>query len=243
MDKLLGSVLGAHGGVRNWAKVKKVTANLSLGGPFWGWRGWPDVYAGQMVTLDPLLEHIEFAPFTQPDRVSILNVAPERVTIQTLEGKIVESRTNPRASFPKPFDSRSTLWDAIQIAYFTSAGIWNYLTEPFGFTYPGVEAHEIEPWTEDGQTWRRLAVRFPPSNANHSENQIFYYDERFMQRRMDYAPDVAGNAPVAHYTHDPKTFDGFVYPTRRLVHLHDAEGKADQGFAAITLNIYSVSVE
>jgi hypothetical protein len=61
---------------------------------------------------------------------------------------------------------------------------------------------------------RRLAVRFPPSNANHTENQIFYYDERFMQRRMDYAPDVADNAPVAHYTHDLKTFDGFVYPTR-----------------------------
>lgn len=80
----------------------------------------------------------------------------------------------------------------------------------------------------------------PPSNANHTENQIFYYDERFMQRRMDYAPDVTDNAPIAH---DPKTFDGFVFPTRRLVHLHDAEGRADQGFAGITLNIYSVSVE
>ena len=86
---------------------------------------------------------------------------------------------------------------------------------------------------------RRLAVSFPPSNAN----QIFYYDERYMQRRMDYAPDVTDNAPIAHYTHDPKTVDGFVFPTRRLVHLRDAEGKANQDFAVITLNIYAVSVE
>src|SRR5262249_50599309 len=136
-----------------------------------------------------------------------------------------------------------TRWDAIQVAYFTSAAIWNYLTQPFGFAYPGVEAHEIDPWTEDGQKWRRLAVSFPTSNANHNANQVFYYDERFMQRRMDYAPEVTDNAPIAHYTHDPKTFDGFVFPTRRLVHLRDALGKATQGFAGITLKIYSVKIE
>jgi hypothetical protein len=45
------------------------------------------------------------------------------------------------------------------------------------------------------------------------------------------SPDVTGKPPVAHYTHDPKTFDGFVFPTRRLVHLHDAKGIADRSFA------------
>ena len=74
-DALLESVLDAHRSLRNWANVKKLTAKLSLGGLFWGWRGWPDVYAGQMVTLEPHREHIEFAPFMQPDRVSILDVA------------------------------------------------------------------------------------------------------------------------------------------------------------------------
>jgi len=59
---------------------------------------------------------------------------------------------------------------------------------------------------------------FPERIANHNAEQVFYYDEPFMQRRMDYSPDVTGSPPVAHYTHDPKTFDGFVFPTRRLVH-------------------------
>jgi hypothetical protein len=60
----------------------------------------------------------------------------------------------------------------------TSAAVSNHLTEPFVFTYPGVNTHEIEPWQENGETWRRLAVTFPPSNANHNPDQGFYYDEQ-----------------------------------------------------------------
>jgi hypothetical protein len=60
---------------------------------------------------------------------------------------------------------------------------------------------------------------------------------------MDYAPEVTGNSPVAHYTHDPKTFDGFVFPTRRRVHGRAADGIADQSVASITLDVATVTVE
>jgi hypothetical protein len=88
-----------------------------------------------------------------------------------------------------------------------------------------------------------LSLGRSATNANHNANQIFYYDEHFMQRRMDYSPDVTGNPPIAQYSHDEKTFDGFVFPTRRLVYRHDAEGVADQSFAPITVNVYSVTIE
>ena len=81
----------------------------------------------------------------------------------------------------------------------------------------------------------------PPPSARGAE-QVFYYDEQLMQRRMDYSPDVTGSPPIAHYTHDPKTFDGLVFPTRRRVHLHDADGHADQSFAPIAVDIESVTV-
>lgn len=243
MDKLLTAVLQAHGGLRNWGGTTRITARLSLGGPFWAARGWPDLYAEQTVMIDPHREHITMAPFAAPDRMSKLEVDPERVTIQTRDGQIVEERQEPRRSFPLPFDPSLTPWDAIQVAYFTSAAIWNYLTAPFVFTYPGVEASEIDPWSEDGQTWRRLAVTFPKTIATHNARQVFYYDDAFMQRRMDYSPDVTGNPPVAHYTHDPRTFDGFVFPTRRRVHLHDAGGVANQKLAPITLDVASVAID
>jgi hypothetical protein len=34
-----------------------------------------------------------------------------------------------------------------------------------------------------------------------------------MQRRLDYLVQVNGNAVIAHYTGDPKTFGGLVFPT------------------------------
>ncbi len=243
MDKLLTMVLDAHGGLQNWARTTKLTAQMSLGGPFWGARGWPGVYSNQTVTIDPHHEHVTFAPFTAPDRMSVLDVGPERVMITTLDGRVVEERVNPRQSFPTTFVDISTPWDAIQVAYFTSAAVWNYLTAPFVFTQPGFETREIAPWTEDGQTWRRLAVTCPKTNANHNAEQVFYYDDAFMQRRMDYSPDVTGNPPIAHYTHDYQTFDGFLFPTRRLVYLHDASGVANKEFAPITIDVSAVTVD
>jgi hypothetical protein len=242
MSELLTEVLAAHGGLEQWSNVKTLTAKLSLGGPFWAGRGWPDVYADQTVTLDAQREHITFAPFTAPDRISVLDVDPERVALESADGGVIEERHDPRASFPSDFSLANTPWDAIQVAYFTSAAVWNYLTEPFVLARPDVGAREIEPWDEDGETWRRLAVTFPKSIANHNAEQVFYYDESFMQRRMDYSPDVTGNPPVAQYAHDPKTFDGFVFPTRRRVHRHDTDGIADQSVAAITVDIQTIAV-
>lgn len=242
MDKLLTAVLDAHGGMHRWNGVAQLTARMSLGGVFWGARGWPGVYSSQTVTLDPHREHITFEPFTAPDRVSVMDVGPEHVKIQTRGGDIVEERLNPRDSFPKEFADASTPWDAIQVAYFTSAAVWNYLTAPFVLTQPGVETWEKEPWAEGAQTWRRLAVKFPQSIANHNADQVFYFDDAFMQRRMDYSPDVTGRPPVAHYSDEHKIFDGFAFPTRRRVYLHDATGVANRDFAPITIDIDSISL-
>lgn len=158
-------------------------------------------------------------------------------------GNLIEERSNPRATFPSGFVDTDTRWDAIQVAYFTGAAVWNYLTEPFVFTHTGVEAWEIEPWLENGERWRRLAVTFPKGIANHNAHQTFYCDDTFMLRRMDYSPDVTGSPPVAHYTYDHRVFDSFVFPTRRLVHLHDCNGVANRQFAPITIEVTGVTIE
>ncbi len=243
MDKLLVAVLDAHGGLQEWSKATRLTARMSLGGPFWAARGWPGVYDDVTVTINPRREQITFAPFTARDRTSTLFVGPERVTITDLDGRVIEERADPRASFPSAFNPMATPWDAIQVAYFTSAAVWNYLVEPFVLAQPEVEAREIEPWNEGGKTWRRLAVRFPETNANHNPDQTFYYDDAFMQTRMDYSPDVTGKAPVAHYTSEFRKFDGFMFATRRRVHLHDEHGIADRQFAPITIDVTDVRVD
>ncbi|MDT5318261.1 MAG: hypothetical protein QOD88_783 [Mycobacterium sp.] len=237
MTDLLGSVLDAHGGLDRWQRAASLQANLSLGGPFWASKGWPDVYADQRVTLDTRSLRIAFEPFPSPGRRSEFTGAPERLDIVDGDGDVLESRHNPRATFP-PTEAGQR-WDAIQTSYFTSCAVWNYLTEPFVFTYAGVTTEEITPWTEDGERWRRLAVTFPANLPNHNPDQVFYYGDDFMLRRMDYQPEVTGIL-VAQYTYEPRTFDGLVFPTKRRVHRRDETGRANKEYTAITVDIDSI---
>jgi hypothetical protein len=245
MTDLLASVLEAHGGIERWNQVARLTARLSLGGPFWEWKGWPDVYRDQTVTLETRHERIAFEPFPVTGQRSVLDVAadgsrPEILQLGDGSGAVLEEREDPRRSFPAY--RNEVAWDAIQVAYFTSCATWNYLTAPFVFTYPGVQAREIGPWTENGETWRRLAVTFPPTIANHNPDQVFYFDGQFLQRRMDYQPHVTG-APIAHYTYEPKNFDGFTFYTRRRVHVRDQNGIANLDITPITIDVESVSAQ
>jgi hypothetical protein len=239
---LLSQVLNAHGGLKKWHRVRSLQAETSFGGPFWALLGWPPTGLDLHASLNAHRQHITLGHFAESDQLTVFDVDPERLSIQTTAGTFMERRYHPRSSFPA-FDLGTTEWDSVQVAYFLSAALWNYLTQPFSFTYPGVDVREIEPWDEGSEMWRRLAVRFPRTNANHNADQLFYYDADFMLRRMDYAPEVTGYTPVAHYTDDPQMFDGFVFPTRRRVHQRDADGNADQSVATITLDIADITLD
>src|SRR5437899_9117852 len=62
MDDLLSRVVDAHGGLKRWSGVSTLTAQLSVGGPFWGAKGWPDVLIEETVEAEPRREHIVFTP-------------------------------------------------------------------------------------------------------------------------------------------------------------------------------------
>jgi hypothetical protein len=238
MDDLLTLVVAAHGGLDRWSRVSRINAHMTIGGPFWEFKGQPGIIAEETVELDTQREHIRVTPFAGAGRSLQFGVGPEYVVVTAPDGTVVAERTDPRTSFAG-YD-RSSRWDMLQTGYFIGYAIWNYLAEPFLLSYPGVEAHEIEPWAENGETWRRLRATFPPSIATHSTVGLFYFDADGMQRRMDYEPAVNGNLPAAHYTDEPKTFDGIVVPTRRRVRRRLADGTADMTVDYITIDIHDV---
>lgn len=240
MDDLLAHAIDAHGGLDRWSHVRLLTVQVAIDGPFWGRKGWPGALAQETMILETRRQHISITPFLAPGHTAVLDVAPERVAVRESDGTVISHRDDPRASFPA---GDSAPWDALQLQYFISYAMWNYLTEPFLLTYPGVQAHEIEPWNEDGQIWRRLAVTFPATIATHNRDQVFYYDADGMQRRMDYSPDVVGSSLVTHYTDQPKTFDGIVIPTRRRVYRRNPDGCADFSSAVITIDIATASAD
>lgn len=244
MSDLLKNVLETHGGSERWARTSKLRAEISVYGLFWELKGWPSAESGlERITLeiDTRKQISSLFPFTAPGLRGMLKVGPEHVRIETLDGRPVEQRDSSREAFAG--QSIDSPWDRQDLAYFMNYALWNYLVTPFFLTYPGVQSREIEPWEEGGETWRRLHVTFPASIATHCAEQVFYFDRDFMQRRFDYAPDVVAEVPVAHYTDEPKTFDGFVFPTLRRVYLRDTESnERNVDLHIITCDVLSVEV-
>jgi hypothetical protein len=244
-DPLLAAAIEAHGGAAAWAQVRSITAQVSFGGPFWKWRGQPDLPGEVAITVDPHVQRVSLSPFTGPGRTVRLAADPEGVWIEDADGVVVDERDAPRASFPLPFEALTTPWDPIQVAYFAGFANWTYLTVPFTLDRDGVEAHEIEPWAaEGGATWRRLAVTFPESYVGHNRHQTMYFDaDDLLLRRNDYSPDVTSNPPIAHEVGEHRTFGGLVFPTVRRVYRRDTDGHADRSLASITMDLRDVIVE
>jgi hypothetical protein len=138
---------------------------------------------------------------SQQERVTIdrfaaldrrLRFAPNRLTLETFDGEIVEVRDNPRDAFKG--QTAKSAWDALHVGYFSSYALWTYLTLPFLYTYPGFVTEEMEPWHENGEEWRRLRAIFPDSVASHTREQVTHFGQDGLMRRHDYAVEVLGGA-------------------------------------------------
>jgi hypothetical protein len=239
MVDLLSSVIDAHGGLDRWSAVDAVTARITIGGVAWEAKGQPDIVGPKTVEVDTRRERIGLTPFAAADWDLELYAAPERVVVTDREGAVVEERTTPRSMFAG--SDMTSRWDMLQAGYFIGYALWNYLTEPFLLSYPGVEAHEIDSSEQEGDTWRRLRVTFPETVATDNVEQVYYFDSTGIQRRKDYDLEIDGNVPVAHYTDEPKTFDGIVVPTARRVRRRMEDGDADMAEDYITIDIHHVA--
>jgi hypothetical protein len=93
----------------------------------------------------------------------------------------------------------------------------------------------------DGWLRRRPGVTFPPGITTHSAEQVFYFDENALLRRIDYAPYVTGGAPAAHYVEAHETVSGLVFTTRRHVRRREPGGVGVKRI--ITLDIADLGVE
>ena len=237
---LLDTVITAYGDLDRWRSLDRLTAKVSAGGVLWGLKGQPGILKDYTLTLTPNLQSATLAPFAAPDLRA--TYTPERVAIETVDGRLVEERTNPRASFSG--HTLQTPWDRLHAAYFAGYAMWTYLTEPFTFAEPGFCTVELEPWEEDGETWRRLQVSFPERIATHNRVQTYYIDAQGLIRRHDYRPDVLGPAETdsAHYGWGHQVFDGFVFATHRRVYPTDENGRKVAEPVIISIDLEDIAL-
>ncbi|QBR02359.1 hypothetical protein E1956_29635 [Paraburkholderia pallida] len=220
MNELLVSALRAHGGLERWTSFSHAAATLISGGELLD-RKAPQAPEPRRVTVGTEEEASSITPFGGADKLA--RFTPERVTIETLDGKVLAERTNPREHFSG--HDLNTPWDPLDRAYFGGYTQWIYLNAPFALALPGVALEEVAPLEQGDEMWRALRVIFPPTIASHSPVQTFYFGDDFLLRRQDYTLDIAGGGYVANYAYDLVDVNGLRVPGRRRAYLCDENGQ------------------
>src|SRR5258708_6986176 len=188
MKDLLTRALDAHGGLSRWREIEAFQLKVSIGGGLWRLKGLPDGLRDVTLRVQAHRPIVTITPFGGEARTG--HFTPDRVWVEYANGGVVEERAAPRASFAGHV--LTTPWDKLQELYFVGYALWNYLATPFVFTEPGFETREIGPHEENGETCRRLLVKYPPSIPTHCAEQVLYFNAQGLLQPMDCAVDVVG---------------------------------------------------
>ncbi|ABM13196.1 hypothetical protein [Mycolicibacterium vanbaalenii] len=238
--KLLDEVLAAYGGTDRWRQIETIAIHQNVGGVLWSLKNVDGILDDSTVEIRVQEQRAWHRPLPEPGMRS--EYTPDRVGIQSDDGahREVQTLSDPRASFAG--HTLTTPWSPLQLAYFAGYAMWTYLSEPYSLTFPGVYTEELGEWREDGQTWRRLGVRYPDTIATHSADQVLYVDSDGLLRRRDYQVDIAGGTPAAHYMDGHREYDGIVLPVTRVVHGRDDDGRKVPEPITVSIDIDDVRV-
>ena len=232
---LLDDAIAAHGGLDRWRQLDRLTLDLEIGGNILALKGCSPRLRRLQVEVDPHHVRAVLTPFPRDGQRGVFE--RDRLRIEMDDGTLVAERAIVRdAGGAVP---RRLLWRHLDLLYFLGYALWNYSVTPFLFTWPGFACREGSPWRpgdgpgspkrlrrEGGSIWRTLHVRYPPDVPTHCRDQVFYFDERHVLRRLDYTADVFGSfARGAHLCDDVRRFDGIVIPTHRVVHPRRRNGQ------------------
>ena len=240
---LLDEVLDAHGGGERWRAARRISTRVRSGGLLVRTRMAGNRFADCRIEAEVAEPRSVADPFPRDGERAVFDRGAVRV--ETADGEVLESRADPRSAFFGLSGLRRNLrWDALDSIYFAGYALWNYLTTPLLLTREGLGVAEGDPWRADGETWRRLEVRFPDGLDTHSREQTLYFDDDGMLRRHDYVAEVIGGwAHAAHMCADPVEAGGLVFPTRRWVRPIGPGNRALPFPTMVSLDLSQIEVE
>ncbi len=234
--QLLDFALDAHGGMNRWNKLSDLSVNTTLEGSLWTRVGIPTIFPTFKLSLSLRRQHVimhsdavKHRMLFEPSGMSL--IAPEQSPLY-LE--------HPRQSI---IERPGKPWTELQAGYFIGYAMWQYLTAPFLYAYPGFQTEEVEPWHEDGEMWRVLKITFPDHIEAHSKVQYSYYGPDGLLRRHRYAVDILGGIVGVNYASYYKQINGIMLPTVRKVFATDAEGHAIPSPPVVAIKLDSVFLQ
>lgn len=236
MNSLAKFAIDAHGGLGRWQRFETVSAHLLQAGALWHLKGQADTLHDTNVTVGLRKEWASHSPFGSVGHRS--RFEPDRVAIEDPDGKVLKELREPRKSFAA--HTLNTPWTDLQLAYFAGYAMWSYLNTPFLLAFPGVVCEEISRWKENGETWRRLEMRFPDNIATHSTIQTLYIDDTGLLKRHDYDVEIAGGTPGAHYIDAYVEVSGIKFPTVRRIYARQTDGSVNRDPLVVSIDLSDI---
>ncbi|HTG00990.1 MAG TPA: hypothetical protein VK654_10450 [Nitrospirota bacterium] len=211
---LLDNILDVHGGRDYWNSLEAVDAVISASGFLF------------TAKQRPKLDHVRMRAWAHEPRFAFYDfprsgqraelIGTNEVRISDERGTVLSRRKNPRDAF-RTFRHLFS-WDDLDFTYFAGYATWNYIVTPFLLDYPGFIIRETAPGPGALSSLHRLEATFPDTIPSHNRDQVFYFDEQYLLRRLDYTAEVVGGwAHAAHLCDAYQTFDGIKAPTKRMV--------------------------
>jgi hypothetical protein len=218
MNDLLQNAVDAHGGLKRWNEISKITVAASLTGAIWFVKSQGDYLKDVVMTIDTAKERL-VTDFPGQDKRFIFE--PQRLVMEKRDGTLIQARDNPEKSFED--QTRETPWDDLHVAYFQGEALWTYLNTPFLYAQKGFETEEIASIEAGGETWRRLKITFPDYIKSHSREQISCFGPDGLLRRHDYTVDILGGATGLNYASEYREVGGIIFPTRRRIFSYEGD--------------------
>ena len=218
MNDLLQQAVNAHGGLKRWNEISRITVAASITGVIWFVKSQGDYLKDVVMAVDTTKERL-ITDFPGQDKRFLFE--PNRLVMEKRDGTLIQERDDPEKSFEGQL--RETPWDYLHVAYFQGEALWTYLNTPFLYTQKGFQTEEIAPIFVGGETWRRLKITFPDHIKSHSREQISCFGPDGLLRRHDYTVDILGGATGLNYASEYRDVEGIIIPTKRRIYAYEGD--------------------
>ncbi len=214
---LLDDAIDASGGLARWSSLSRFTLHLSVGGTLFSSAGHAKEFKDVTAEGSTQAQSVRFIGMTGGEQSG--SFAPDTITIESPEGEVLRSWRNPTLGFPAV--DAHTLADELHLVFFCRRRHLELSDDSIPPRPSRCRGGGAVALARECRNLAAPAGAIPPHLVTLAPEQIFYFDENALQRRMDH--DLFG-MKVAHSSWAHDTFGGIVLPTLRRAQMLRPDG-------------------
>jgi hypothetical protein len=213
LNHLINLITTAHGGLEKWNSYGQIEVSLIMRGNLLAYKGISPFKRKMKVTIDTKRVKAILDPFPREGLIGVYE--GDFVSIEKKESRQrVSELKNARASCKSKL-----IWNNLHLLYFLGYALWNYINTPYLFLWKDFKIEVLPEIKIGGKFLHNLEVVFPDVIPSHCSKQNFYFTETGLLQRLDYTAEIFGSFLTgAHICEDHKLFNGFSFPTHRIVY-------------------------